>query len=91
MTFYYESSIPRIMNAAAKRFAEYLEGPPKRTQEAFAKKIGASQVSVSAWKDGKKSPSRGFAVAIQAETGIEAALWPKIKRKPKPAPKKRAA
>jgi len=59
---------------AAKRLRLFLDGPPKVTQTEFARRIGASQVSVSAWIAGNKLPLR-FAFAIEDETGIRAADW----------------
>jgi transcriptional regulator with XRE-family HTH domain len=63
------------MSDACTLLRKYLAGPPRITQIAFAKQVGAAQVTLSSWVCRKKRPGLKFALEIERITGIKASLW----------------
>jgi len=63
---------------AATRLQRWLGGPPKVLQEQLAKRVRASQASVSSWVGRRKRPGLRLAFRIERLTGIKAESWDKV-------------
>jgi transcriptional regulator with XRE-family HTH domain len=48
----------------------YLDGPPKRTQQQLAERLGITQSALSMIMNGHRLPSPDLALRLHAETGV---------------------
>jgi plasmid maintenance system antidote protein VapI len=63
---------------AAMMLQRWLDGPPRTLQAKLAKRLRASQASVSSWVGRRKRPGLRHAFRIERLTGIKAESWDKV-------------